>query len=124
MSKKEKERIAEYLNCQSILENQTSLLYSALSDKVEIPLIKTLLKEIEFDSKKHSLLLKGVSESIQQPKGKQKECLQNNQTMQTVIKLLKDVAKLHRITSKDLNKLNEILTKLESEMGEEIYILI
>ena len=76
MSNKETDKIAEYLNCQSILENQTTLLYNALSDKVEIPLIKTLFKEIELDSQKHSLLLKGVSESIKQPKSKQKECLE------------------------------------------------
>ena len=71
MNKKQSNSIADYLNCQSILESQTSLLYGVLSDKVEIPLIKTLLKEIDLDSKKHALLLKGVSESINQSKSNQ-----------------------------------------------------
>jgi hypothetical protein len=73
MVKKSSNNIAEYLNCQSILESQTSLLYGALSDKVEIPLIKTLLKEIDLDSKKHALLLKGISESIKQSESNLKE---------------------------------------------------
>ena len=124
MSKIETDKIAEYLNCESILETQISLLYGVLSDKVEIPLIKTLLKEIELDSRKHSMLLKGVSESIKQPKSKQKECTKNNQTLQTIAKLLKEVAKIKKFTSGDLKRLSEILITLESQMGEEYYILV
>jgi rubrerythrin len=124
MSKTQANNIAEYLNCQSILESQTSLLYGTLSDKVEIPLIKTLLKEIELDSKKHALLLKGVSESVKQPKGTQKECSKINLTLQTINKLSKIVAKIDTVSSEELKKLSEIFITLESEMGEEYYILV
>lgn len=124
MNKKQSNNIADYLNCQSILESQTSLLYGVLSDKVEIPLIKTLLKEIDLDSKKHALLLKGVSESINQSKSNQKECAKNNQTLQTINKLLKKIDEIERIFSKDLLKLSELLITLESEMSEEYYILV
>ena len=124
MSKKQLGNIAEYLNCQSVLESQTSLLYKTLSDKVEFPLIKTLLKEIELDSKKHSFLLKGVSESIKQSKSKQKECAKSNQTLQTISNILKELAKIEKVDSGDLNKLSEIFVTLETEMGEEYYILV
>jgi rubrerythrin len=123
MAKKETGNISEYLNCQSIVESQISLLYKNLSEKIEIPLINTLLKEIELDSKKHSLLLRGVSESIKQPKGKQKECSKNSPTLQTLSTMLEKVAKIDRITNENLKILSEILITLESEMGEEYYIL-
>jgi hypothetical protein len=124
MDKKETDKIVEYLNCLSILENQTSLLYKRLGDKIEIPLIKTLVKEIELDSKKHSLLLEGVSESIGSPKATQKECSNNNKTLQTISKLLKEVAKVEKFTSEDLKKLSEIFITLESAMGEEYLLLV
>ena len=125
MSKKQTNNISEYLNCQSILESQTSLLYKTLSDKVEIPLIRTLLKEIELDSKKHSLLLKGVSESIKQPKSTQKECLKTSQTLQTISNILRELAKIETADiAEHLNRLSEIFITLESEMGEEYYTLI
>jgi rubrerythrin len=123
MTKKETVNISEYLNCQSIIENKTSLLYRNLSEKTEIPLINVLLKEIELDSKKHSLLLRGVSESIKQPKGKQEEYSKNSPILKTLSKMLKDVAKIDRITKENLKILSEILITLESEMGEEYYIL-
>lgn len=124
LTKKETGNISEYLNCQSVIESQTSLLYKNLSEKIDIPLINTLLKEIELDSKKHSVLLRGVSESIKQPKGKQKEYLKHSPTLQTLSKMLKEVAKIDRVTEGNLKTLSEILITLESQMGEEYYILI
>ena len=123
MTKKDTRNISEFLNCQSIIESQISLLYGNLSEKIEIPLINALLKEIELDSQKHSLLLKGVSESIKQPKGKQEECSKNSPTLQTLSKMLKKVAKTDRINKENLKVLSEILITLESDMGEEYYIL-
>lgn len=124
MIDKEAEKIAEFLNCQSILENQTSLLYGVLHDKIDIPLVKTLLKEIELDSKKHSMLLNGVSRSIKQPKSKLKECQKTITVLKTIDNLIKDVAKTERFSLSDLKKLSEVFITLESQMGEEYYIMI
>jgi len=124
MSNNEADKIAEYLNCQSILENQTSLLYGALCNKVDLPLVKTLLKEIELDSQKHSIMLSGVSNSFRQPKGKIKECQKNNPTLKTITNFIKDLAKIDKVSSENLPKLSEILITLESQMGEEYYMLI
>jgi rubrerythrin len=124
MSKIQTNGIAEYLNCQSILESQTSLLYHALSEKVELPLIKTLLKEIELDSQKHSILLKGVSQSFKTSRGTLKDCSKTNQTLQTIALLLKEVDKMATVSSEDLKKLNAIFITLESQMGEEYFMLV
>ena len=124
MRNNEAYKIAEFLNCQSILENQTSLLYGALCDKVDTPLVKTLLKEIELDSQKHSMMLNGVSNSFGQPKGKIKECQRNIPMLKTITNFIKDLEKIKRVSSEDLWKLSEILVTLESQMGEEYYMLI
>ena len=124
MSNNEAYKIAEYLNCQSILENQTSLLYRALGDKVDTPLVKTLLKEIELDSQKHSITLNGVSNSFRQPKGKRKECQKNIAALKTITNFIKDLEKIKKVSSEDLWKLSKILITLESQMGEEYYMLI
>ena len=44
--------------------------------------------------------------------------------MHTITKLLKEVTKIDRFTSDDLKKLSQILITLESQMGEEYYILV
>jgi len=124
MSKKEPRTISEYMNCLGILESQTSLLYKSISDKVEVPLIKTLLKEIEIDSQKHYMLLKGITESIAKPKGNQKKCSKTSETLQTTERLLKEVAGIKRIGPEDLIRLSEILETLESAMAEEYYMLV
>ena len=124
MRKKGPRTISEYMICLSILESQTSLLYKNISDKIEAPLIKTLLKEIEMDSQKHSMLLKGVSESIAKPKGNQKGCSKSSETLQTTERLLKEVAGIKRISSEDLIQLSETLETLESAMSEEYYMLV
>ena len=123
MSKKQA-NIAEFLNCQSILEHQTSLLYNAISNKMKIPLIKTLLKEIEIDTNKHAIILKGVSEDIGKSKKANKNCSKDNPTLQTINKLIKEVAKIERFGLKEMGKLNEILRILESKMGEEYQSLV
>ena len=71
---KEPKPLADYIDYLSILESNTSLLYTTISGKVEMPLVKSLFKEIAIDSQKHSVILKGVSESIAHTKGAQKEC--------------------------------------------------
>jgi hypothetical protein len=43
---------ADYINCLSILENDTSQLYHALSNQTEMSLAKTLSLNIALDSKK------------------------------------------------------------------------
>jgi rubrerythrin len=123
MSKKQA-NLAEFLNCQSILEYQTSLLYKAISDKMEIPLIKTLLKEIEIDTRKHSVILKGVSEGIDKSKKTNKNCSKDNPTLQTVNSLLKEVGNIESFSAKELEKLSKILRILESKMGEEYQSMV
>jgi len=124
MSEKKQENFAEFINCLSILESQTSLLYSNIAAKVASPLFRALLEGIALDSQKHSALLKGVSESMPHPKKGQKECEKQNPVLKNVFKLQKEISKMQEITSEDLLKLNEKLHLLETQMGEEYYIFV
>jgi rubrerythrin len=124
MNNNKQKSLTKFINCLSILEAQTYLLYKNLSDKVENPLARTFLKEIAIDSQKHSEILKGVSKSITRPKGDIKECAKNNTVLQRILELQKETAKMQKITSEDLLNLNKRLQLLESQLGEEYYVLV
>jgi hypothetical protein len=66
--------LASFINCLSLLENNTYLLYKDIADKVEVPLVRSFLLQIAIDSQKHSVALKGVAESITKPEGNLKDC--------------------------------------------------
>jgi len=123
-SHREKKNLVEFINCLSVVESQASLLYKNISAKVDNPLVRALLDEVELDSQKHSALLKGVSESIAPPKADLKECAKHDVVLQKILELQKETAKMRRITLEDLLSLNEKLQLMESQMGEEYYVLV
>lgn len=64
-SKLERQDIAKMFLCSSILEEHISKAYQSLADRVTNSQISKLLNVISVDSRKHSVLLKLLSESIQ-----------------------------------------------------------
>ncbi len=116
---------ASFINCLSLLENNTYLLYKDLADKVEAPLLRSFLLQIAIDSQKHSIALKGVAESIAKPSDNIKECEKKiGETWHIVETLLKHVKGKKKIPSGDFPKLIEELTVLESVLGEEYYMFV
>jgi len=124
MNNKAQQNLTELINCLSILETDTSLLYFSISKKVEIPLVRALFEEISFDSNKHSALLKGVGESIAHIKINEKECAKHDEVLKRVLKLQKEILKMKLITSDDLINLNGELKMLETEMSEEYHVFV
>jgi len=126
MTKLKQESIADFLRCASILEERAYLLYKSLADKVNLPLINSLLLHIAFDSRKHSIILKGISESIvkqkKQPRGRQKK-LFFGATWTTIERLAGEIATKERIPKEHMSSLIEKLMLLESTVAEEYYIL-
>jgi rubrerythrin len=114
--------LASFINCLSLLEDNAFLLYQALAAKVEAPLVKSFLLQIATDSHKHSIALKGVSESIAKPKGKPRECEKKiGETWRVIDVILREIESKERIPEGDLPQLVEKLVVLESVMGEEYY---
>ena len=121
----EPKSIASFLSCLSMLENNVALLYEALADKVELPLIKSLLSNIAIDSQKHSVTLKGISESIAKSEAKPKDCEKKMGEIWRVTSAFhKEIAKKEKITNEELPQLAERLTVLEGNFGEEYHVFV
>ena len=73
MAKMKQESIADFLRCASILEERAYSLYKNLADKMNLPLVNSLLLHIAYDSRKHSVVLKGITESIAKSKKQPKD---------------------------------------------------
>jgi rubrerythrin len=117
--------LANLINCLSLLERNTYLLYNELADKVEAPLVSSFLLQIAIDSQKHSIALKGVADSVAKPDGNLKDCEKKiGDTWRIVEKLLKEVKGKKKIPSGDFPKLVEKLVVLESVLGEEYYMFV
>ena len=127
MAKLKQESVADFLRCASILEERAYLLYRSLADKANLPLINSLLLHIAFDSRKHSVILKGISESIAKPKKQPKDCEKKlffGGTWTIIERLAGEIARKERIPREHMSSLLEKLMLLESTVGEEYYILV
>jgi rubrerythrin len=127
MTKLKQERIADFLHCASILEERAYLLYKSLADKVNLPLINSLMLHIAFDSRKHSVILKAIGESIAKPKKQPKDSEKKlffGGTWTAIEHLAGEIAKKERIPREHMSSLLEKLMLLESTVAEEYYILV
>ena len=116
--------LADFINCLSILENDTFVLYKALADKIELPLVKSLLNSIAEDSLKHSTLLKGVHESIAKTHGKPNDCEKKTGEAWRLIAQFKEITAKEKLSKIELSQLSEKLAFFESILGEEYYIFV
>ena len=127
MAKLKQESVADFLHCASILEERAYLLYRSLADKVNLPLINSLMLHIAFDSRKHSVILKGISESMVKSKRQFKGCEKKlffGGTWTIIERLAGDIARKERIPREHMSSLVEKLMLLESTVAEEYYILV
>ena len=120
------ENIHDLLACASLLEEKTHLLYMALADRVETPLVKSMLLQIVYDSKKHAAIFQGISQSLPKQKRKTGDCEKKlGEAWRIMNDLSKKIADERRaLFSTELTKLTGELTLLESSLGEEYYVLV
>jgi rubrerythrin len=125
MAKNRQDNLLNFLQCSSILEEKTSALYKKLADRVNLPLVSSLLLHIAYDSQKHSEILKGISESIDKSAKEPKGCAKKlGGIWATVSDLASEIAKEKRPMKETLPSLTKKLILLESAMAEEYYILV
>jgi rubrerythrin len=127
MTKLKQESVADFLRCASILEERAYLLYKSLADKVNLPLINSLLLHIAFDSRKHSIILKGIGESIVKQKKQPRGCEEKlffGGTWTAIERLAGEIARKERIPREHMSSLLEKLMLLESTVGEGYYVLV
>jgi rubrerythrin len=124
MVKNRQDSIADFLLCASVLEEKTFRLYKSLSDKVEMPLVHSLLLYIAHDSQKHSAILKGIGDSISKSE-KKPDCKKRfADTGATIDRLQEEIAEEGKTNSLNIPSLVKKLTVLESTFGEEYYSLV
>jgi len=117
--------LADFINCLGILENDTFLLYKALSNKIELPLVKSLLRAIAEDSLKHSTLLKGVAESITEAKETPKDCeKKTGEAWRLIANFTKEIAAKEKFSEEEMSQLSDKLAFFESIVGEEYYVFV
>jgi ribonucleotide reductase beta subunit family protein with ferritin-like domain len=128
MAKNKADDLSNMMYCISVLEEKTHRLYKGLAEKVDPPLVKSLLLHIAYDSQKHSTIFKGISESIAKPKRQDKNCEKIGPTWKTIESLTSQVSLMKRtvptLSEEELPSLIKKLTKLESTLGEEYYVLV
>jgi rubrerythrin len=125
MAKMKQESVVDFLHCASILEERAYSLYKNLADKVNLPLVNSLLLHIAYDSRKHSAVLKGITESIAKPKKQPKDYEKKlffGKTWTVIENLAKEIAKEQRIPKESMASLVKKLMLLESTVGEEYQI--
>lgn len=124
MNKAENDIVALF-GCSSILEEKTSILYMKVAEKIQLPLVKSHLVHIAHDSRKHSAIFKGISESIGKSRSKPKDCEKKlGQIWQVTKDLTREVASKPKMSEKEIAGLVERLAPIESFMGEEYYMFV
>jgi len=114
-----------FVKCSSFLEEETHLLYQSLADKVDVPLIKSMLLHIAYDSQKHSAILNGICESIGGSNIKSKDCRKSTGlTWRTIEDLKREISSEKNVHTETLPSLIKKLTVLESNFGEEYFVLV
>ena len=113
-----------FISCLSAMEENAFLFYKAFSDKIEIPMVKSFLLSIAVDSHKHSMLLKGIVDSMAKQE-KPKDCAKKTgEAWQIIDTLYREISAKEKIPESELSQMSEKLAYLESIMGEEYYVFV
>ena len=114
---------ASYLDCLSMLESNTAVLYTALADKVNMPQVKSVLLGAANDSQKHSMQLKGAVENLARTKAKPRGDGKLDGVFNVTYSIYKEIIDEEEITQEDLLALAEKLAVLEKILAEK-YVFV
>jgi rubrerythrin len=125
MSSKNAKDVARFLYCSGNLEEKVFSLYRTLSDKVQNPIVKSLLLYIAYDSLKHSFIMRGIAETISKSKPKPEDCVRKmNQIWMKITSLSTEIANLEKVGDSELSPLAKELAGFENSLSEEYFVLV
>jgi rubrerythrin len=119
---KDVETIAKFLYCSSVLEEKVAHAYRSLAERVDDPLVKSLLLYVATDSSKHSIILRAISESfIKSFAIEAKDCENILGKIWKKLTLLADeeISKEEKMKNVELASLADKMVNFESFVGEE-----
>jgi rubrerythrin len=108
-----------------VFENKTCLLYKDLSERIESPLVRSLLLHISLDSQKHSTVLKGIAQSMNKANSKPADLPKTmSEAWRSIDAFQIELSSIDKISGDDLLGLSEQLTTLESSLADEYNVLV
>jgi hypothetical protein len=117
--------LSGHIFCLSLFESNTAKLYQIIAEKIEMPIVKSLLLEVSHDSQKHAALLKGIYDSMPESNWNTKQCSKKiGQGWSIVEKLSNQIAQIGTVSVEYLTEFSEKLSILEKVMGEEYNVLV
>jgi rubrerythrin len=125
MAHKDEKDVAGFLYCSSGLEERVFSLYRSLSDKVQNPLVKSLFLYIAYDSLKHSLIMRGIAETVSNTKPKPGDCEKKlKQIWEKVIAFSEEISKREKVSDQELPAIARELAGFEDSLSEEYSVLV
>lgn len=118
--------ITDSIKCLSVFENKTCSLYKDLAERVQLPLVKSLLLQISLDSQKHLIFLKGLTQSLPKANWKPHSCPKTlSEAWQSIDAFQMELSSVEKIPQEVLVDVSEQLVTLESLMGEayDVFVL-
>jgi len=121
---KDVKTIAKFLYCLGVLEEKAAHAYRSLAERVEDPLLGSLLLYISTDSLKHSVILKAIDEELIKNLGielEPKDCENTlGKTWRDLITLAEEeTGKKEKVGNSELVALANKMSTFESFFGEE-----
>jgi rubrerythrin len=116
--------IIDSIKCLIVFENKTCLLYKDLSERIESPMIRSLMLHISLDSQKHSTILKGIAQSVTKTNLKTTDLPKTmSDALRSIDSFQIELSSIDKIPEEELLSLLDQLTTLENSLVEEYNIL-
>jgi len=112
--------------CLIVFEHKTSQLYEDIAEQTRnLPLVKSLLLQISLDSQKHSIILKGLAQSLPKTDWKPNDLPKAiADAWRSIDEFQLELSDVVEIVDEDLSDLPFQLSALESIMAEAYDILV
>ena len=122
---KDPKDIAAFLHCSSNLEERVFSLYRNMSERTDNQVIRSSFIYIAYDSLKHSVMMKGIAQTISPSAPKTEDCENKlKQVWRQVAALSEEMVGKSKLNDADLPELMHRLAGLENSFGEEYFVLV
>jgi len=119
-----KRAVSSYFSHLSMLENNASTLYNTVAEKTAVSSVQCLMQKIASDSRKHSSLLKGMSEKLVMPRATNIENVTEfGDAFKIIYVMQKDIEANNKIDEIELLVLSAKLAILEKVLNEKYSIV-
>ncbi|HTY74762.1 MAG TPA: hypothetical protein VMD05_04270 [Candidatus Nanoarchaeia archaeon] len=122
----ELKNVTNSVKCLIVFEHKTAQLYEDIAEQTRnLPLVKSLLLQISLDSQKHSIILKGLAQSLPKTSWKPTDLPKAiAEAWRSIDAFQMELSDVDEILDEDLSSLPRQLSSLELIMAEAYDILV